>query len=86
MNRETFEKSLKVLRDNITDMNDAWETYKDLSEEVQLEAERMATLGSLVQMDSAERLLWRMVLAEQGIELTPDQVEEYLHIVEVVIN
>jgi len=86
MNRETFEKSLKVLRDNITDMNDAWETYKDLSEEVQLEAERMATLESLVQMDSAERLLWRMVLAEQGIELTPDQVEEYLHIVEVVIN
>ena len=86
MNRETFEKSLKVLRDNITDMNDAWETYKDLSEEVQLEAERMDTLESLVQMDSEERLLWRMVLAEQGIELTPDQVEEYLHIVEVVIN
>jgi hypothetical protein len=86
MNRKAFEKSLRVLRDDITDMNDAWETYKDLSEEVQLEGDRMETLHSLVGMNSGERLIWRMVLAEEGIELTPDQVEEYLHIVEVVIN
>ena len=86
MNRKAFEKSLKVLRDEVTDMNDAWETYKDLSEEVRLEGDRMETLNSLVGMNSEERLIWRMVLAEEGIELTPDQVEEYLHIVEVVIN
>lgn len=70
-----------------TDMDDAWDTYQDLVEQLSDEDDSAGEqMQRLTEMNSEERLIWRTCLAECGIELTPSQVDDYLKIVELAIS
>ena len=70
-----------------TDMDDAWDTYLDLREQLSEEDDSVGEqMVRLTQMNSEERLVWRTCLAECGIELTPLQVDDYLKIVELALS
>jgi len=70
-----------------TDMEDAWDTYNDLVEQL---TEQDDSAGDQMQrfaeMTSKERLTWRNCLSESGVELTPMQVDDYLKIVELALE
>ena len=71
-----------------TDMDDAWDTYQDLLEQID-ESEGDSAgeqMYRLIDMSKSERLIWRTCLAECGIELTPMQVCDYLKIVELAVS
>jgi polyhydroxyalkanoate synthesis regulator phasin len=71
-----------------TDMDDAWDTYQDLLEQINESEEDAASkqMYRLTEMDESERLIWRTCLSECGIELTPLQVNDYLKIVTLAIS
>ena len=71
-----------------TDMDDAWDTYKDLLVQINESKEDSASkqMYRLTEMGESERLIWRTCLSECGIELTPLQVNDYLKIVELAIS
>ena len=70
-----------------TDMDEAWDTYQDLREQLSEEDDSAGEqMQQLTQMNSKERLVWRTCLAECGIELTPMQVDDYLKIVELALS
>ena len=43
-------------------------------------------LEALPKMSPKKRLLWRESLAEQGIEMTPTQVDQYISIIELALG
>ena len=70
-----------------TDMEDAWDTYNDLIEQLAEEDDSAGDqMQLLTEMDAKERLVWRTCLSEAGIELTPMQVDDYLKIVELALD
>ena len=38
------------------------------------------------EMGTKERLRWRMLLSENGIEMTPKQVDEYVVLLELALS
>jgi len=93
MNKLQFTKALSAMAGSLTktDVEDAWDTYQDLRE--QLSGEKAVDDGiagdqmaQLTEMNTKERLYWRTCLAEEGIELTPSQVDDYLMIVELALE
>jgi polyhydroxyalkanoate synthesis regulator phasin len=85
---DTLSKSMSDPSITKTDMDDAWDTYQDLIEQINESEEDSASkqMNRLTEMDASERLIWRTCLAECGIELTPLQVNDYLKIVELAIS
>ena len=70
-----------------TDMEDAWDTYNDLIEQlVEQDDSAGDQMQRLTEMTSKERLTWRNCLSESGVELTPMQVDDYLKIVELALD
>ena len=43
-------------------------------------------LEALPDMDTEKRLRWRTSLAEQGFEMTPIQVDQYISIIELALG
>lgn len=64
-------------------LEDAYVTYESLLECGDNERARLEEMPS---MDTRERLLWRTALSEMGHELTPLQVDQYISIVEMVLE
>lgn len=89
MNKIEFTKALSAMTDSLTktDVEDAWDTYQDLVEQLS-ESEGIAgdQMAQLTEMNTKERLYWRTCLSEEGVELTPSQVDDYLMIVELALE
>ena len=69
-----------------TNMDDAYETYLDLVNQVEQTDTAEKHMNQMISMDKNERLRWRMCLAEEGIEMTPSQVDEYIVILELALS
>jgi hypothetical protein len=68
------------------DMNDAYDTYLDLIKQIDKNDSSVEHMARMIGMDREERLQWRMCLAEEGIEMTPSQVDEYVVILELALS
>ena len=68
-------------------LREAWDTYNEtlmtLDSGKQID---VMLLEALPDMDKDKRLLWRTSLAEQGIEMTPIQVDQYISIIELALG
>ena len=70
-----------------TDFNDAYETYVDLYKQIKSGSYFVITqMSRMSEMNKEERLHWRMCLAEEGIEMTPRQVDEYIVLLEIALS
>ncbi|MAS86519.1 MAG: hypothetical protein CMH30_00870 [Micavibrio sp.] len=79
--RKELTNILRAQHGDDVDFQDAWITYCDLHEEDDPVA--LEKLSMMPEWDRDERLRWRMLLAEEGMELTPDQVDQYISIVQL---
>ena len=67
--------------------SEAWDVYNEMSQEgPEVEHSARELIRVLPNMNKNERLLWRTQLAEQGYELTPIQVDQYITIIELAMN
>jgi len=93
MDKDQFNQLFKVIvretgvqnNNSATNMDDAYDTYLDLIKQMSENDDAMDHMDQLISMSSDERLRWRMCLAEDGIEMTPSQVDEYIVILELAI-
>ena len=89
MNKKEFEAAFNIFIDwePSSDMDDAYDTYKDLVEQIAEGSDFVITqMFRMSEMNTQERLKWRMCLAENGIEMTPIQVDEYVVLLELALS
>tara|TARA_R110002020_G_scaffold81355_1_gene202190 strand:- start:90 stop:371 length:282 start_codon:yes stop_codon:yes gene_type:complete len=89
MNRKDFNRAFRIFIDwePSSDMDDAYKTYKDLVEQIAEGDDYVITqMFRMSEMTVKERLKWRMCLAENGIEMTPIQVDEYVILLELALS
>ena len=89
MNKKEFEAAFNIFIDwePSSDMDDAYDTYKDLVEQIAEGSDFVITqMFRISEMNTQERLKWRMCLAEEGIEMTPTQVDEYIILLELALS
>jgi hypothetical protein len=89
MNKEEFNNIFRIFIDGmpVTDMEDAYKTYKDLIEQISEGDDLVITqMFRMSEMSTRERLKWRMLLSENGIEMTPKQVDEYVVLLELALS
>ena len=93
MNRNNFtelfnsvrEETLDDSRNSTTDLNDAYNTFLDLTKQIKETDDACEYMERMSEMDEQERLRWRMCLADEGIEMTPLQVDEYIILLELAL-
>jgi hypothetical protein len=94
MDKVQFNKLFAVLvqesgidnTNSTVDMDDAYSTYLDLVKQIDESDTAVEHMARMVTMAERERLHWRMCLAEEGIEMTPSQVDEYVVILELALS
>ena len=90
MKRQDFEKLFLAFIDSdspSSDMDDAYDTYNDLLTQINDGNDFIISqMFRMSEMDTSERLRWRMAIAEQGIEMTPIQVDEYIILLELALS
>lgn len=87
MDKKIFIETMQDLWGKDFNFSEAWDVYNELSTNGdKTECHTMELLEVLPNMDKNERLLWRTQLAEQGYELTPIQVDQYISIIELAMN
>ena len=87
MNKEIFNDVMRDLWGDEIDLSEAWETYSETMATKEMgEQMDIMLLESLPKMSTNKRLLWRTQLAEQGIEMTPIQVDQYISIIELALE
>ena len=79
------EETLDDSRNSTTDLNDAYDTILDLTKQIKETDDACEYMERMSEMDQQERLRWRMCLADEGIEMTPSQVDEYIILLDLVI-
>ena len=79
--RKELTNILRLEHGDDVDFHDAWLTYCDLHQEDDPQA--LERLSMMPEWNKSQRLEWRMRLAEEGMELTPDQVDQYISIVQL---
>ena len=93
MNKKTFielfiqarEESIGSNSNSHTDENDVYDTYIDLIKQMSDSTTARTHMERMSEMTTSERLRWRMCLSEQGIEMTPRQVDEYIVILDLAL-
>jgi hypothetical protein len=88
MDRKEFISVMKELWGEYDiDYQEAWDTY-DETFAVVFDGDREAirALEGIAMLNAAERLHWRMLMAEKGIEMTPVQVDQYVSIIELALG
>ena len=93
MNKNNFTELFKAIRDQTlgedrnssTDIDDAYDTFLDLTKQIKETDTAYEHMEQMAEMDKEERLHWRMCLAENGIEMTPSQVDEYIILLDLAI-
>ena len=94
MNKDQFNQLFTVLvretgvdtTNSTIDMDDAYDTYLDLIKQIDKNDSTAEHMARMITMNRKERLRWRMCLAEEGIEMTPSQVDEYVVILEMALS
>ena len=94
MDKEQFNQLFNILvketgvknNNSATNMDDAYDVYLDLIKQMKDNDDATEHMGHMISMNSTERLRWRMCLAEEGIEMTPSQVDEYIVILELALS
>jgi|TARA_R110002096_G_scaffold178356_1_gene355266 hypothetical protein len=85
--RDLWSEPLKTAPLSVTFLREAWDTYNDtlmtLDSGKQID---VMLLEALPDMDTEKRLRWRTSLAEQGFEMTPIQVDQYISIIELALG
>ena len=93
MNKKTFielfiqarEESIGSNSNSQTDEDDVYDTYIDLVKQMSDSNTARTHMERMSEMTTSERLRWRMCLSEQGIEMTPRQVDEYIVILDLAL-
>ena len=93
MNKNNFTELFKAVRDetlgeernSYTDLDDAYDTFLDLTKQIKETAHAYEHMERMSEMTKQERLHWRMCLSEEGIEMTPSQVDEYIILLDLAI-
>ena len=93
MNKNNFIELFNALRDDLlgenrnstTDPDDAYDTFLDLTKQIKETADAYTHMERMSEMTKKERLHWRMCLSEEGIEMTPSQVDEYIILLDLAI-
>ena len=94
MDRDQFNQLFTVIveetrvdnTNSATDLDDAYDTYLDLVKQIGENESTAEHMTRMISMNSKERLRWRMCLAEEGIEMTPSQVDDYIVILELALS
>ena len=94
MDKEQFNQLFNILvketgvknNNSATNMDDAYDVYLDLIKQMKDNDDATEHMGQMISMNPSERLRWRMCLAEEGIEMTPSQVDEYIVILELALS
>ena len=87
MDKKIFIETMIDLWGKDFNFSEGWDIYNELSNDGDdVECSKRELMEALPQMNKNERLLWRTQLAEQGYELTPTQVDQYISIIELIIE
>lgn len=69
------------------DIDKAWNLYNNFDELcINGDFTTIIYVYKICMMNKRDRLLWRTRLAEQGFELTPNEVDQYLLILTIVLT
>ena len=88
MSRSSFNDIMQQLwKMQPEELSDAWDTYKDAIDTLNYGSKiNIEVMEALPLLDRDRRLRWRENMAEQGIEMTPTQVDQYISILELAIE
>jgi hypothetical protein len=87
MNKEKLNKTIKSIYDWPLDPETAWEIYNNIKELASDDC--LATIDYLklvVAFDKPQRMKYRNHLASKGFELRPDELNQYILIVMIVLT
>jgi len=88
MNKEQFTNLLNSEAETqgwwFIPVEDSWELYEEVRDNPT--AYSPTILQSLIELDREDRLIWRTELAEVGYEMTPMQVDQYIFIIQTVME
>ena len=88
MSRSSFNDIMQQLwKMQPEELSDAWDTYKDAIDTLNYGSKiNIEVMEALPLLDRDRRLRWRENMAEQGIEMTPTQVDQYISILELAME
>ena len=88
MSRSSFNDIMKQLwQMKPEELSDAWDSYKDAIDTLNYGSKiNIEVMEALPLLDRDRRLRWRENMAEQGIEMTPTQVDQYISILELAME
>ena len=87
MDKEILYDMLSAAYHDTIDIDKAWSLYENFDELcINGDFSTILYLYKVCMMNSKEKLRWRTKLAELGFELTPNEVDQYLLILAIVLT
>jgi|TARA_B100000085_G_scaffold16821_1_gene14537 hypothetical protein len=87
MKQKTFTQLLYRHSKNTLEIENAWMVYLNLTKLFRdSDKDTVSYLEEIGSMTKEQKLKWRNSLASEGIELTPDQVDDYILILSLAIT
>jgi hypothetical protein len=87
MDKELLYDMLSASYEETIDINKAWNLYENFDELCfNGDFSTILYLYKICMMNQREKLKWRTKLAELGFELTPNEVDQYLLILTIVLT
>jgi len=82
--QEFIEKFMSEYDLSYNEAKDAWRDAELLRSSITID--NAANFLHFISMTKEDKLRWRMLRAEEGIELTPDEVDRYVSLVKYVVE
>tara|TARA_R100001163_G_C4916790_1_gene98717 strand:- start:281 stop:553 length:273 start_codon:yes stop_codon:yes gene_type:complete len=87
MDKELLHDMLSSAYEDTIDINKAWSLYENFDELcINGDFTTILYLYKICMMNKKEKLKWRTRIAELGFELTPNEVDQYLLILTIVLT
>lgn len=87
MDKEILYDLLSTSYEEAIDIDKAWSLYNNFDELcINGDFTTILYVYKICMMDKRDRLRWRTRLAELGFELTPNEVDQYLLILTIVLT
>ena len=87
MDKELLYDMLSSAYEDTIDINKAWSLYENFDELcINGDFTTILYLYKICMMNKQEKLKWRTKIAELGFELTPNEVDQYLLILTIVLS
>ena len=87
MDKELLHDLLSVAYEDVIDIDKAWSLYENFDDLcIQGDFITILYVYKICMMNKVDKLRWRMRLAELGFELTPNEVDQYLLILTIVLT